>query len=1318
MNCFKKRLAVVAAFVLVGCSTEREAEAVGSVSRRGSSLVSGFTGPLSTSGYGVLALQSDGSVLYSGWANTALWNPSTNLWTAKLAPPLLSSSTARAALTNGKVMRAGGGAPAASTAQLYDPATNTWQQSTLNEARNGAAVTALPAGAALVTGGIGGQSTERYDVSTNTWSRLPTDQLHSRDQSTLLRDGRVLFYDSRATLYDPVADLSWVVDPSTLSAQGAVQLADGKVLFVSATNWFLLDLDALAWVATGSTPSNRSEFVLVALSDGRVMRLGGTIANQSTTSTELFDPQTRSWSGGSPLLQARSTFSAVALGPGFVLVAGGQAVVNGSPQPLEINRSAEIVAVGCVAMTCAGEQLSCGAVSDGCGGSLDCGTCPSGVCSKGQCVACVAATCATLGANCGALPDGCGATLNCGSCSSTQTCVANHCGTTPGPARLSAWNSTLSTPACTVAGRSCDTGNQVVSRATLGAWEPAFPNTLDSTCPDGTSGFFHASPSLDRVLVRSTSGLWLGDGPVVLEATVWVTSLSERLDVFILSGNTWNWVATVAPTALGQQVLTTSFTLPSLMGTFVRTQFRASPSPVPCAPGPTDDRDDLWFQVQLPDTSQPSVYFTEPTMGSTVRGVVAVSAIATDGFAPTTQVFDGQTLLFTSSSFFASGTWNTLVASQGVHNLYARSADLAGNVRTTLNLLVNVDNSPLVSVSAPTASATLTGASTLTASATAVTGRTINTVEFFVDGTSVGSALTSPWSVSWNSRLVANGAHLVTARATDSAGLAATSSAVNVTVSNDWDPPLVSFNTPAPNSTLRGNVLVDAVVSDASALVSAELFDGTTLLGTLAAAPWTFTWNTGAAAQGAHQLRLVATDEHGNTGQTFLGVSVDNAPVVAVTTPTAAQVVVQNVAFDAQVDLVALRSLASVTWLVDGQPVGSVSAPPLLLTWDSRSVGNGAHSVVARAVDSMGLSGDSPPISFVTSNDFDPPLLTLTSPPAGLIRGVVQVEGSATDATALSSTRVAIDGVTLAGGLASPFSVSWNTATANDGPHVVRLEASDSFANSAFVERSVTVDNTLPVVALTAPVAGLVGGLVVLTATASDANGLANVAFFANGVLVGVDATSPYSVAWNATSSSGACSLTAVATDTTGNVATSAPVVVTVATSQTATYSSTFRAPRCGTASTACSTGLLINGRGTVGPETNRPNTLSATCTDGSSGTFHGSGESIDRLEVFSVSGGPLVPGATVRAVATIWATQSTNRVDFYSAANANSPAWVLRGTASPVSLNGATTVSVTFVLPSGGTQAVRAAMRRGGSAATCPSGNFNDRDDVVFVTN
>jgi hypothetical protein len=95
----------------------------------------------------------------------------------------------------------------------------------------------------------------------------------------------------------------------------------------------------------------------------------------------------------------------------------------------------------CVPTTCAIAGASCGIIGDGCGGTINCGTCAMGkLCGGGgvpyQCgggATCTPATCASLGATCGQVGDGCGNILNCGpACPAPQTCggggVPNVCG--------------------------------------------------------------------------------------------------------------------------------------------------------------------------------------------------------------------------------------------------------------------------------------------------------------------------------------------------------------------------------------------------------------------------------------------------------------------------------------------------------------------------------------------------------------------------------------------------------------------------------------------------------------------------------------------------------------------------------------------------------------------------------------------------------------------------------------------------------------------------------------------------------------------------
>ncbi|MES2476564.1 MAG: Ig-like domain-containing protein [Verrucomicrobiota bacterium] len=90
--------------------------------------------------------------------------------------------------------------------------------------------------------------------------------------------------------------------------------------------------------------------------------------------------------------------------------------------------------------------------------------------------------------------------------------------------------------------------------------------------------------------------------------------------------------------------------------------------------------------------------------------------------------------------------------------------------------------------------------------------------------------------------------------------------------------------------------------------------------------------------------------------------------------------------------------------------------------------------------------------------------------------------------------------------------------------------------------------NVAPVVTLTSPAHGSVylqGDTIALSATASDADGILRVEFYAGPNKIGEDFTAPYQVSWNG-AFQGSHTLKAVAVDNIGNNSASAPAVVTV----------------------------------------------------------------------------------------------------------------------------------------------------------------------------
>ena len=263
--------------------------------------------------------------------------------------------------------------------------------------------------------------------------------------------------------------------------------------------------------------------------------------------------------------------------------------------------------------------------------------------------------------------------------------------------------------------------------------------------------------------------------------------------------------------------------------------------------------------------------------------------------------------------------------------------------------------------------------------------------------------------------------------------------------------------------------------------------------------------------------------------------------------------------------------------------------------------------------------------------------------------------------------------------------------------------------------------NNLPTVTISAPADGSLydeGDSITFTGTASDPeDGDLTAALSWTSSLDGaIGSGGSFSTA---TLSRGTHTVTASVTDSGGATRTS-NISVSVKDPnsngpQTAIFDGALGAPRCSVAGSSCDSGSLLEGRGTVGPEANQPNTLD-TCADGTSGAYQ-SDESNERIVVTSLSGSDLAEGDTVEVAVTVWAwsTGSSDTLDLYSTADANNPSWTLIGSFTPPG-GGSQTITAQYTLPAGGLQAVRANFRYNGSQSSCSGGNYDDADDLVFA--
>lgn len=167
---------------------------------------------------------------------------------------------------------------------------------------------------------------------------------------------------------------------------------------------------------------------------------------------------------------------------------------------------------------------------------------------------------------------------------------------------MASYDPELMVPACAERGSACDTGTLVEGRGPLGP-ESNAPNTIYSSCADGTSGSFHSDESLDRIRIYTLDGTPMAPGKEVqVDMTVWAwaSGSSDHLDIYYASDATepeWTYLTTLQPAAGGANVLSATYILPEGDLQAVRGNFRFSGSADPCSSGSFNDRDDLVFAV-------------------------------------------------------------------------------------------------------------------------------------------------------------------------------------------------------------------------------------------------------------------------------------------------------------------------------------------------------------------------------------------------------------------------------------------------------------------------------------------------------------------------------------------------------------------------------------------------------------------------------------------------------------------------------------------------------------------------------------------------
>lgn len=559
----------------------------------------------------------------------------------------------------------------------------------------------------------------------------------------------------------------------------------------------------------------------------------------------------------------------------------------------------------------------------------------------------------------------------------------------------------------------------------------------------------------------------------------------------------------------------------------------------------------------------PTVSITSPANGTNLGNAPAntvINATANDshGIKRVEFLRNGVSLGIDTSAPY-SFNWNNVAT--GSFSLTAKATDNLDAVTVSAPVAVTVTNAaPVVSISSPPAGTAFSAPATITINASASDNEGISKVEFFQNAVKVGEDTTAPYSFTWIN--VASGTYSLTARATDILNATTTSNPVTVTVNplftlfaddfNDNSLDLNKWFIVAPgaattlferNQRLEITPPTAASVTDYNGIASVSTLDLTNSQVEVEVPQYAIGYG--------HETYLTLQDSTGH----YLLFDAGGGGLLMQDSATGSA---------GRTVITSYNTTTHRFWRIRHV------APTDTIVWETSADGTSwtIQRTITRpfAITSMQIqliagkyAGVEPPLSTAVYDNLrvqsplsnTAPSVSVTSPANGTV--LVSPANITITATAADNdgaiTRVEFfrNGTSLGVDTVAPFSYTWSGVAA--GSYALTAKATDSRLATTTSETVNVIVNTQPSVALTLPANGATytaPAVVTVSAAASDSDGtISQIEFFRNGLSLGIDTTSPYSVTWTSVPA-GLYSLTAVATDNRGTTATSAAVNIAV----------------------------------------------------------------------------------------------------------------------------------------------------------------------------
>lgn len=156
-------------------------------------------------------------------------------------------------------------------------------------------------------------------------------------------------------------------------------------------------------------------------------------------------------------------------------------------------------------------------------------------------------------------------------------------------------------------------------------------------------------------------------------------------------------------------------------------------------------------------------------------------------------------------------------------------------------------------------------------------------------------------------------------------------------------------------------------------------------------------------------------------------------------------------------------AVAKVEYYINGVLKATDTSSPYVYLWDTTALATGTYTLLAKAFDAAGNSGQSNIVSVVVVNDTTPPAVSLTAPGNNsTVSGVVAITASASDNAVVSTVEFYSNGTLLFASNVAPYTFNWNTTSVVNGSYALMAKAYDNAGNSKqSANVSVTVNNVV-----------------------------------------------------------------------------------------------------------------------------------------------------------------------------------------------------------------------------------------------------------------